>query len=88
MRRRPRDKWYVHKGVLGVLGMLGMPPFNILAWYLAERDLRAPDFHQMPGIYQERVRIARKMGKVGTYLMVCWIVLMAVMTTINAVREL
>lgn len=82
-----RDIWYMGTGVVGAIGMLGLPPFNILAWYLADRDMKAPGFHQMPRTYQQRVRMARGMGIFGTVLMVVFGVLMAVMMTINAVSD-
>ena len=67
-----------------MLGMLGLPPFNLLAWYFGRRDMRAPGFAQMPWTYRKRVRVSRNLGIVGTVLMVLEAVLFLVMRAINA----
>src|SRR5262245_58587795 len=67
-----------------MLGMLGLPPFNMLAWYFGDRDMKAPGFAEMPWIYRTRVRTTRTLGKVGSILMVIWSVIFFVMTNVNA----
>jgi hypothetical protein len=79
-----RDLWY-YKGLLGVFGLLGFPPFGPLAWYIARRDMNAPDFAQMPWHYRKRVKIAHRMGIIGSVLSVIWFFACCMMTAVNTV---
>ena len=56
-------------GLCGFFGLPGTPPFNVLAWFLAQRDINAPGFEQMSWHYRKRVRTARVLGIIGTLLM-------------------
>jgi hypothetical protein len=83
MAAKKPNVWY-YKSVFGMLGMLGLPPFNLLAWHFGNRDLRAPGFEQMPWTYRKRVRVSRNLGIVGTVLMVLECILFLVMRVVNA----
>ena len=80
--KRPDVLYY--KGILGLLGFLGCPPFNVLAWYYGRRDMRAPGFAEMPWVYRKRVRLTYKFGVVGTVLMILFFLLSLMMITIKA----
>jgi hypothetical protein len=64
---RPKIPYLI--GLCGFFGLPGTPPFNLLAWFLAHHDIKAPGFEQMPWHYRKRVRTARVLGIVGTLIM-------------------
>lgn len=83
MLAKRSDIYYL--GVLGLIGLIGVPPFNVLAWYFGRRDLRAPDFARRSAMYQERVRFTHRAGILGTVVMFFWLVPAVLMLSLKAI---